>query len=66
MMAKVVKVAIRSFSLYRTGAVMALQGGGRDGVGHDLNQHEQVQLIMAQLRQGVSENKRQHGDLFRP
>ena len=35
-LAKVVNVAISSFPLCRTGAVMTLQIGSLDGVGHDL------------------------------
>ena len=53
--AMVVKLAIRSFSLFRTGAVVALQGTGLVAVSHDLLHHKQVQLIIAYLSEGGSE-----------
>ena len=54
-LALVVELAIRSLPLFRTGAVVALQGTGLIAVSHDLSHHKQVQLIVAHLSEGGSE-----------
>lgn len=54
-LAMVVELPIRYLSLFRTGAVVALQSGGLVAVSHDLSHDKQVQLIMAHLSEGGSE-----------
>ena len=54
-LAMVVKLAIRSLPLLRTGAMVALQGGGLVAVSHDLSHYEQIQLVMGHLGKGGSE-----------
>ena len=54
-LAMVVKVTVRYFPLFRSGAVVTLQCGRLVGVSHDLSHHKQVQLIVAHLSKGGSE-----------
>jgi hypothetical protein len=49
-----IKLPIRSPHLFRTRAVVALQGGGVIAVNHNLSHYEQIQLITAHLSEGGS------------
>ena len=54
-LAMVVKLAIHSLPLLRTGAVVALQDGGLVALSHDLSHCKQVQLIMGHFSEDGSE-----------
>ena len=54
-LAMVVKLAMCSLTLLRTGAVVALLDGGLLAVSHNLSHYEQIQLVMGHLGKGGSE-----------